>query len=76
MKYEPAVLLTASDEEMKVLLVLALVLFAAASALAYGAGDVARGVSGFALAMNEPTYMLISGTVLIAIAGALRRLTI
>ena len=61
---------------MKVLLVLALVLLAAASALAYGAGDVARGVSGFAVAISEPTYMLISGTVLIAIAGALRRLSI
>ena len=61
---------------MKVLLVLALMLLAAASALAFGAGDMARGVSGFAIAMTEPAYMLLSGTFLIAIAGALRRLGI
>jgi hypothetical protein len=61
---------------MRVLLVLALVLLAAASAFAYGAGEVARGVGSFALTLTEPAYMLLSGTVLIAIAGALRRLSI
>jgi hypothetical protein len=59
---------------MKALLALPLVLLAAASALAYGAGDVSRGVSGFSLALTEPGYLLLSGTALIAIAGAVRRL--
>ena len=59
---------------MKVLLALALVLLAAASAFAYGAGDVARGVSSFNFMMTEPAFMLLSGTLLIAIAGAVRRL--
>ena len=58
---------------MKALLALSLVLLAAASALAYGAGDVA---GGFAFAMSEPAYMLLSGTFLIAIAGAVRRLSL
>lgn len=61
---------------MKALLALPLVLLATASALAYGPGDVARGVSGFALAMTEPAYMVLSGTALIVIAGAVRRLSL
>ena len=61
---------------MKVSLVLALVLFAAASAFAYSAGDASRGVSSFNFMMTEPAYMLLSGTLLIAIGGAVRRLSI
>ena len=58
---------------MKALPALSLALFAAASVLAYGASDV---TSGFGLAMSEPAYMLLSGTVLIAIAGAVRRISL
>ena len=63
---------------MKVVIALSIVSLAAASALAYGAGagDVAHGVGGFGLAMSEPAYMLLSGTILIGIAGAVRRLTL
>ncbi len=58
---------------MKVLLTLPLVLLAAASVLAYGSGEM---TGGFAFAMSEPAYMQVSGTVLIAIAGAVRRLSL
>jgi hypothetical protein len=61
---------------MKALLVLALVLLAAHSPLAHSATDVAKGVSGLALALTEPAYMLLSGTLLILLAGAVRRLSI
>ena len=61
---------------MKVLLALSVVLVAAASALAYGAGDMARGAGAVGFAMSEPAYMLLSGTLLIAVAGAVRRLSI
>ena len=61
---------------MKVFLVFATVLLAAASAFAYGASDVARDVSGFAFSLTEPVSMLISGTVLLVVAGALRRLSV
>jgi hypothetical protein len=61
---------------MKALLVLALMLIVAASGAAYGAGDVTRSVGGFAFALTEPGYMLVSGAALIVIAAALKRLTI
>ena len=61
---------------MKVLLVFALVLLAAASAFAYGASDVAREVSGLAFTLTEPAYMVLSGAALTLAAGAVRRLTV
>ena len=73
MKYEAVGIFTAPDGEMKALLALPLVLLAAASVLAYGNGDAA---GGFAFAMSEPAYMLLSGTILIAIAGAVRRFSL
>ena len=75
-KYESAVSLTAPEGEMKVSLVLGLMLLAAASVVAYGTPDVARGVSSFTFVMTEPAYMLLSGTVLLLLAGALRRLSV
>ena len=60
---------------MKVLLVFALVLLAAASAFAYGASDVAREVSDL-FTLTEPAYMVLSGTALILAAGAVRRLSV
>ena len=76
LEYEPPVILTAVNGEMKALLVLALVLLAGSSAFAYGATDVAKGVSSLAFALTEPAYMLLSGTLLILLAGAVRRLSI
>lgn len=61
---------------MKVFLVFALVLLAAASAFAYGASDVAREVGDLAFTLTEPAYMVLSGTALILAAGAVRRLSI
>ena len=60
---------------MKVLLVLAIVLIAAATALAYSA-NVATGVSmvtAHASRTTEATTLLLSGSLLIGIAGAVRR---
>jgi hypothetical protein len=71
-----AVTFTAPGEEMKVILALSIVSLAAASALAYGAGDAAHGVGGLGVALSEPAYMLLSGTILIGIAGAVRRLSL
>lgn len=63
---------------MKALLVLALVLMAAATAFAYGS-DVATGMSVVAAAtptvvITEPLAMLLSGGLLLAVAGVVRRL--
>jgi hypothetical protein len=63
---------------MKVLLVLTLMLLAAATALAYGAADMAAGMSAAVahtseVAMTEPATMLVSGGLLLVLAGAVRR---
>ena len=67
-----------TEKEMKALLVLVLVLMAAATAFAYGS-NVATGMSVVAAAtptvvITEPLAMLLSGGVLLALAGAVRRL--
>jgi hypothetical protein len=61
---------------MKVVLVFAIVLVAAAAtAFAYGQAGVSAGVSAVASqASTEPTALLLSGSVLLGIAGAVRRL--
>jgi hypothetical protein len=79
-KYEPVAHKVATDWEMKVLLVLVIVLLAAATAFAYGA-DVTAGVSVVMaqtadVVVSEPTVLLISGGLLIALASAVRRLPI
>lgn len=63
---------------MKALLVLVLTLMAAATAFAYGS-DVAAGMSMVTavtpqVVITEPLAMVLSGGVLIALAGAVRRL--
>jgi hypothetical protein len=63
---------------MKVLLVLAIVIFAAATALAYGSADVAAGVSVVVdrtanVVVSEPAAMLLSGGLLLVLASAVRR---
>ena len=65
----------ALGREMKVLLVFVIVLIAAATALAYGHVGVTAGVSAVASsASTEPTALLLSGSALLGIAGAVRRL--
>jgi len=59
---------------MKVLLALPLIFLATVPASAFGADEVAREVSGFALTLTEPVYILLSGTALLVVACALRRL--
>ena len=59
---------------MKALLALSLICMLAVPALAYGADEMAREVSGVALALSEPVYLLLSGTVLLVVGCALRRL--
>jgi hypothetical protein len=71
----------ATEKEMKVLLVLAIVLLAAASAFAYGRADVAAGVSVVVaqtadVVVREPAALLVSGGFLLALASAVRRLPI
>lgn len=59
---------------MKVLLVLGLMLLAAATAIAYGPTGVSAVSAVASHASTEPTAMLLSGSVLLGIAGAVRRL--
>lgn len=62
---------------MKVLLVLVIVLLAAATAFAYGHADVAAVVAQTAdVAVSEPATMLLSGTLLLGLASAVRRLSV
>ena len=58
------------DWEMKALFVLSLVLVAAATAVAYGQVDVVTDVQN----SHESAALLLSGSLLIGLAGALRRL--
>ena len=65
----------AVGREMKVVLVFVIVLVAAATAVAYGHAGVSAGVSAVAShASTEPTALLLSGSALLGIAGAVRRL--
>ena len=59
---------------MKASLVLILTAAAAATALAYGPADMAAAVAAPAWP-GEPTALLLSGSALIGVAGALRRCT-
>ena len=62
---------------MRVLLVIAIVLLAAATAFAYGRADVAATVSVVSVtadvALSEPAAMLVSGGLLLVLASAVRR---
>jgi hypothetical protein len=65
---------------MKVVLVLVFVLLAAATALAFGSGTVATSVTAAAVQVadrtGEPATLLLFGSALIGIAGAVRRFTV
>ena len=61
---------------MKAFLVLLGVIAAAATALAFGHADVSAGVNAVASQVTtEPTALLLSGSALLGLAGAVRRLT-
>jgi hypothetical protein len=60
---------------MKVILVLVLMLVAAATALAYGHPSVSEGVTAVAShSFTEAAALLLSGSALLGIAGAVRRM--
>jgi hypothetical protein len=65
---------------MKVFVVLLVVVLAAASALAYGNLGVASSVSSAAVQVaggsNEPAALLLSGSFLLGLAGAVKRFTL
>lgn len=63
---------------MKAFVVMILVLLAAASAFAYGRIEMTAGVASLVAhtsPVDEPTWLLLSGSALIGLAGALRRST-
>jgi len=62
-----------------VVLILILIVLAAATAIAYARTDVVVGVATIttrAARPDEPIALLLSGSTLIAVAGALRRLSL
>jgi hypothetical protein len=65
---------------MKVLLVLVLGMVATATALAFANATVATSVTAAAVRVadhsSEPAVLLVSGSVLLALAGAVRRFTV
>ena len=65
---------------MKVALVLIFVLLAAATALALGSKTVATSVTATAVQVvdrtGEPATLLLSGSVLLGLAGAVKRFTV
>ena len=69
-----------TGEEMKVVLVSVFVLLAAATALALGNGTVATSLSAAAVQVvdrtGEPATLLLSGSLLIGLAGAVKRFTV
>ena len=68
--------MVATDWDMKALTVLTLVILIAATALAYGHSEVAAVVSASAPEWpGEPTMLLLSGSALLGLAGAVRRCT-
>jgi hypothetical protein len=62
---------------MKAFVVMILVLLAAASAFAYGRIELTAGVASVVVhsPVDEPIWLLLSGSALIGLAGALRRST-
>ena len=71
----------ATGEEMKAFLVLIIVLLgAAATALAYGHHDMTHGMTAVAVQVasgsNEPAALLVSGSLLLGLAGVVRRFTV
>jgi hypothetical protein len=64
---------------MKAMVVLILLLLAAASVVAYGHTEMAAGMAAMVAhssQTDEPMALLLSGTALIGLAGALRRFSL
>ena len=64
---------------MKVVLVVVFVLLAAATAFALGSGTVATSVTAAAVQVaetGEPATLLLSGSVLLGLAGVVKRFTV
>ena len=75
-KYEPERQQVATVGTMKALVVLVLVILAAATAVAYARTDIAAGMTAVVFhtsQTDEPIALLLSGSALIGLAGALRR---
>jgi hypothetical protein len=70
----------ATGEEMKALLILVLLMVAAATAVAFANATVATSVAAAAVHVadhtSEPAALLVSGSLLLVLAGAVRRLTL
>ena len=64
---------------MKAVLVLVLIVFAAASALAFNTNGVTTSVTAVAVEVaggsREPALLLLSGSLLLGLAGAVKRFT-
>ena len=63
---------------MKALVVMILVLIAAGTAVAYGRAEMATGIVSVVphpFQADEPIWLLLSGSALIGLAGAVRRST-
>ena len=68
-----------TGEEMKVVLVSTFVLLAAATALALGRGTVATSVTAAVQVVDhtgEPATLLLSGSLLLCLAGVVKRFTV
>ena len=65
---------------MKVVVVVVFVLLAAGTVLAFGSGTVATSVTAAAVQVadrtGEPAVMLLSGSLLLGLAGAVKRFTV
>jgi hypothetical protein len=65
---------------MKALLILVLVMVAAATAIAFANATVATSVTAAAIHVadhtSEPAVLLVSGSLLLGLAGAVKRLTL
>jgi TRAP-type C4-dicarboxylate transport system permease small subunit len=72
-KYEAAAEKRATAGDMKGLLVLTATGLVAATALVYGHAEMAAAVGAASLWPGEPATLLLSGSILLGAAGALRR---
>lgn len=67
-----------TGEEMKVFVVLVMIVLVAASALTYGAvsSSVTSAAVQVADSASEPAVLLLSGSLLLGLAGAVKRFTL
>ena len=75
MKWERRWVKWATGEEMKVLLVFVLMLLVTATAIAYATAAGNAAAANVMSATTEPAALLLSGSALLGLAGAVKRLT-